>query len=67
MSSIITTDRLNIRNWLESDISSLVQMNKDRDVMRYFLSTMSDEESIDLYNRIIAHFNKNGFGLYVVG
>ena len=66
MNSIITTDRLIIRNWLESDISSLVQMNKDQDVMRYFLSTMSDEESIDLYNRIIAHFNKNGFGLYVV-
>ena len=66
MNSIIKTDRLNIRNWLESDIPSLVQMNKDQDVMRYFLSTMSDGESFDFYNRIIAHFNKNGFGLNVV-
>jgi len=58
MNSIISTDRLNIRNWLESDIAALVQMNKDEDVMRYFLSTMTEEESIDFHNRIIAHFKK---------
>lgn len=66
MNPIISTDRLNIRNWLESDIAALVQMNKDQDVMRYFLSTMSDRESFDFFNRISAHFNKTGFGLYVV-
>ena len=66
MNSIISSDRLNLRHWVESDITSLIQMNKDEDVMRYFPSIMSDDESISFYDRINKHFSDYGYGLFVV-
>lgn len=66
MNSIICTERLNLRHWVESDITSLIQMNKDEDVMRYFPSIMSDDESISFYDRINKHYSDYGYGLFVV-
>ena len=66
MKSIIDTERLNLRYWVESDITSLIEMNKDEEVMRYFPSIMSEDESIGFYDRIIKHFSENGYGLFVV-
>ena len=37
MATIISTERLNLRTWVESDITSLVKMNQDENVMRFFL------------------------------
>lgn len=66
MDSIITTSRLNIRNWREDDISSLIQMNQDEEVMKYFPSIMSEEASLHFFKRVQQHFTKNGFGLFVI-
>lgn len=66
MHPIIQTDRLHLRLWKEDDISKLIAMNQDENVMQYFLSTMTEEASIAFFNRVQKHFNENGFGLYVV-
>lgn len=66
MLPLLTTERLQLRFWQIEDLPNLVQMNQDEEVMKYFLSTMSNEDSIQFYNRIITHQKKHGFGLYVV-
>ncbi|MFM7090645.1 MAG: GNAT family N-acetyltransferase; N-acetyltransferase, partial [Bacteroidota bacterium] len=57
MKSIITTRRLNLRYWVDSDLTPLIEMNQDEDVMRYFPSIMSEDESISFYERINKHFS----------
>jgi RimJ/RimL family protein N-acetyltransferase len=66
MDTILTTERLFLRKWTEADLPSLFQMNQDKEVMKYFLNTLNEEESLAFYNRVQAHFITNGFGLYVV-
>ena len=66
MSDFITTPRLQLRLWKEDDISALIQMNQDKEVMKYFLDTLNEEQSISFYHRVQAHFKENGFGLFVV-
>jgi len=63
---IISTERLGLRHWLESDIVPLAQMNSDKQVMQYFPNTLSFDESVEMLNRINNHFNGNSFGLYAV-
>jgi RimJ/RimL family protein N-acetyltransferase len=41
-------------------------MNKDDEVMQYFPSVLTDEETIAMINRIRAHFEKHGFGLFAL-
>lgn len=63
---IISTERLGLRRWIESDIIPFMQMNKDAEVMKYFPKTLTDEESFELVQRINLLFDKNSFGLFAV-
>jgi [ribosomal protein S5]-alanine N-acetyltransferase len=63
---IISTERLGMRHWLESDIFPLAEMNSDKQVMQFFPKTLSFDESVEMLNRINNHFDRNGFGLYAV-
>ncbi len=65
-SLIMTTERLNLRNWIDSDIKAFAEMNRDPEVMKYFPKTYSEEETLAMVHRIRLHFDKNGFGLYAV-
>lgn len=60
------TERLRFRDWNDYDLIKLRQMNKDENVMRYFPSTMSDEETDIFYNNIQKEFKEYGYGLYAV-
>ncbi len=62
----ITTERLCLRHWKESDFTLFAVMNADEDVMRYFPSTLSDNETAAMIARIQAHFVTHGFGLFAV-
>ena len=64
--SIIETDRLILRSWKAEDIPLFTKMNRDTRVMRYFPSTLSDEQTESFYNRIQTEFERNGWGLYAV-
>ena len=66
MKYIIMSEIVNIRHWTNDDIPHLIQMNQDKFVMKYFLSTLTAEETTLRYKLMQEHIEKNGFGLYVV-
>jgi RimJ/RimL family protein N-acetyltransferase len=62
----IITERLGLRQWKDDDISPFAAMNEDAAVMRYFPSTLNYDETIAMVDRIRAHFDKHGFGLFAI-
>ncbi|MDN5202079.1 GNAT family N-acetyltransferase [Fulvivirgaceae bacterium BMA10] len=63
---IISTDRLGLRNWKESDIDPFIDMNKDEAVMEFFPRILTDEESKSLVSIFLNHFEDHGFTYYAV-
>jgi ribosomal-protein-alanine N-acetyltransferase len=66
MNTIIHTERLTLRAWETKDLLDCIEMNLDKEVMKYFPSILTKEQSIEFYDRVQKHFLENGFGLYVV-
>jgi len=62
----IETPRLLLRSWKEEDIQPFANMNSDPNVMRYFLKSLTEQESLDFYNRIQDEFSQYGYGLYAI-
>jgi len=62
----LVTERLRLRTWRDSDLEPFAALNADRDVMRYFPETLDREASDALVGRIKAHFDRHGFGPWVV-
>jgi RimJ/RimL family protein N-acetyltransferase len=62
----ITTERLHLRPWSESDVDFFVQMNTDPEVVEYLPSPISEKESQQFVRRIQAHFTEYGYGLYAL-
>lgn len=63
---VLTTSRLGLRTWLESDLAPYAAMNQDAEVMRFFPRTFNLEETrrgLDMYNE---HFDQYGFTYYAV-
>lgn len=60
------TERLRLRSWRDADLPLFVAMNRDPRVMRYFPSTLSEEETEAFFNRIKGEFGRRGWGLYAV-
>lgn len=63
---ISQTNRLLLRRWRESDREPFARMNADPRVMEFFPEPLSLDESNQLVDRIEAHFEEHGFGLYAV-
>lgn len=62
----IKTPRLILRDWKEEDILSFVRMNSDDRVMEFFLSKLTEAETIAFYHRIQKEFEDYNYGLYAV-
>jgi RimJ/RimL family protein N-acetyltransferase len=62
----ITTERLLLRRWREADREPFAAMNADPEVMRYFPSPLSTDESDRLIDRIEARFETVGIGQWAV-
>lgn len=62
----LTTERLILRRWREADRKAFARMNADLRVMEFFPDPLSREESDLLMDRIEAHFEQHGFGLYAM-
>ena len=60
----IETPRLWLRGWRPEDREPFARLNADPLVMRYFTSTLSRRESDAGVDRVEAHFQLHGFGLY---
>jgi len=63
---IITTDRLHLREWLESDIEPFSKMSQDDAVMKYFPKKMTTSDTIKFIEKVKLDFKKNSFGLFAV-
>lgn len=58
---LIETDRLVVRPWLERDRLPFAELNADPEVMRYFPSVLSLEQSNALIDKAIGKTEKDGF------
>src|SRR5215469_1365749 len=61
---ILTTHRLILRPWRESDREPFARMNADPRVMEFLATRPSREESDAMVDRIGTHFREHGFGLW---
>jgi ribosomal-protein-alanine N-acetyltransferase len=61
---VIETPRLYLRRWREADRAPFSRINADPRVMEFFPKRLSRRESNTLSDRVQAHFERHGFGLY---
>lgn len=66
MRESITTERLFLRRWQESDRQPFRRLNADPRVMEYMPGLLKPEASDRLLDRIERHFQLHGFGLFAV-
>lgn len=62
----LRTERLLLRGWRESDIAPYTAMGLDKDVMAYFPSTLTPEETRAHIADLQERFRKWGFGYWAV-
>jgi len=60
------TERLLLRRWRPEDREAFSAINADPVVMEYLPALLTREESDTLVDRIEAHFDRHGFGLWAV-
>ena len=60
----MTTERLILRRWRQSDREPFARLNADARVMEFMPGILSEQESNSLAERIEVHFKQHGFGLY---
>jgi RimJ/RimL family protein N-acetyltransferase/8-oxo-dGTP pyrophosphatase MutT (NUDIX family) len=63
---IITTPRLTLRPWRESDLVPFAAMNADPQVMRHFPKLLTREECDAAVDRFQNQFGKQGFSIFAV-
>lgn len=62
----LTTDRLLLRQWKESDYEPFAALNADPVVMEHFPAPMAREASDGLIARVRADLDRRGFGLWAL-
>jgi len=62
----IPTERLLLRRWRPSDLEPLAALNADPEVMTYLGGPQSREQSQAFLERIEAHWEAHGWGLWAV-
>ncbi|MBY4947284.1 GNAT family N-acetyltransferase [Cupriavidus respiraculi] len=62
----LTSSRLILRPWRESDLPAFASMNADSRVMRFFPATLSRQDSDALAARIRARMQAHPFGFWAV-
>jgi RimJ/RimL family protein N-acetyltransferase len=62
----IRTERLLLRRWTQPDRGPFAELNADPRVMEHFPSVLTRAASDAMVERIEAHFERHGFGLWAV-
>lgn len=60
------TERLILRHWRDEDGLPFAELNGNKNVMKYFPTTLSIDESNTFVDRIKVEFEETGLGLYAV-
>jgi RimJ/RimL family protein N-acetyltransferase len=63
---MIETERLRLRTWRDEDVAPFAALNGDQTAMRFMPSVMTADETRAMVERIRAHFDAHGFGLWAV-
>lgn len=63
---LLTTARLGMRRWKDSDLEVFTEMNQDPEVRKYFPKLLTPVESAESIARMEAFFDEHGFTLYAV-
>ena len=63
---IFKSDRLGFRNWLESDIELMCEINADRNVMEFFPGIVSKDQTIEFIEKMQKQFKEKGFCYFAV-
>lgn len=63
---MIESKRLLLRHWKPSDLKVFREMNQSRQVMQYFPSTLDNQQSDLLADRIQRHLVDNNWGLWAL-
>ncbi len=66
MNYVIKTQRLGLRNWIESDLLPMSKLNQDDAVMKYFPSKYSKQQTGDFVRRMQDHYEQHGFCYFAV-
>jgi RimJ/RimL family protein N-acetyltransferase len=61
---LLSTARLTLRHWRDSDRIPFQQINADPRVMEFMPAALTPGKSDDLITRIDRHFQQHGYGLY---
>jgi len=62
----LTTKRLFLRRWIDSDLEPFAALNSDPEVMRHFPSTLDREQTAAMIKRIENSFEQDSLGLWAV-
>lgn len=62
----LKTKRLILRNWTDADLEPYCDMCADQDVMRYFPSVLTRQESMDMAKKIRSLISARGWGFWAV-
>ncbi|MEI6485642.1 MAG: GNAT family N-acetyltransferase [Sphingomonadales bacterium] len=63
---VITTERLWLRPWIESDLAPFIAMGRDPRVMAHFPALLTDAESRAAAMRAMDHIAAHGFGFWAI-
>jgi RimJ/RimL family protein N-acetyltransferase len=63
---VIPTERLLLRRWHDEDREPFAAMNADRAVVEHLQGPLTRERSDDFVDRIEAHWDEHGWGLWAV-
>jgi RimJ/RimL family protein N-acetyltransferase len=62
----IETPRLILRQWKASDYEPYIQLNRDADVMEFFPSVSTKDETLAQMERFVVHIDRYGYGFFAV-
>lgn len=66
MEYVFETERLGFRHWSEEDLVPFAAMNASKEVMEFFPSTLTEDESKAMMTRLQDEIVAKGYGLWAV-
>ncbi|MDR0228940.1 MAG: GNAT family N-acetyltransferase [Flavobacteriaceae bacterium] len=66
MKTYIETERLIIRQYKTDDLPHFIALNRDEQVMEFFLAKLSAEESIERFEAMKSNIDEKGYGFFAV-
>jgi len=64
--NILETPRLILRQWKEADHEPYIELNLDKEVMEFFPSVSTPEETMQQIERVTRHIEEYGYGFFAV-